>query len=59
MRGRMSDAKSYADPAAIDEVMVGATVCQLKSQTTAILKLANGYWLTQVGKILVCLMVRA
>ena len=29
MRGRMSDAKSYADPVAIDEVMVGATVCQV------------------------------
>ena len=33
MRGRMNDAKSYADPVAIDEVMVGATVCQVeKSQ---------------------------
>ncbi|WP_086968186.1 NADP-dependent oxidoreductase [Vibrio coralliirubri] len=30
MRGRMSDAKSYADPVAIDEVMVGATVCQVE-----------------------------
>ncbi len=29
MRGRMSDAKSYADPVAIDEVMVGGTVCQV------------------------------
>ena len=30
MRGRMSDAKSYADPVAIDDVMVGATVCQVE-----------------------------
>lgn len=29
MRGRMSDAKSYADPVAISDVMVGATVCQI------------------------------
>ncbi|KTF17020.1 NADP-dependent oxidoreductase [Pseudoalteromonas sp. H105] len=29
MRGRMNDAKSYADPVAIGEVMVGATVCQI------------------------------
>ena len=29
MRGRMSDAKSYADPVAIDEAMVGGTVCQV------------------------------
>lgn len=30
MRGRMSDAKSYAEPVAIGEVMVGATVCQVE-----------------------------
>lgn len=29
MRGRMSDAPSYAPPVDIDEVMVGATVCQV------------------------------
>ena len=29
MRGRMSDAASYADPVAINDVMVGATVCQV------------------------------
>ncbi len=29
MRGRMNDAKSYADPVAIGEVMVGATVGQV------------------------------
>ncbi|WP_391090919.1 zinc-binding dehydrogenase [Vibrio sp. NH-UV-68] len=31
MRGRMSDAKSYAEPIAIDDVMVGATVCQVEA----------------------------
>ncbi|MCG9596064.1 NADP-dependent oxidoreductase [Vibrio sp. Isolate25] len=31
MRGRMSDAKSYADPVAIDDVMVGGTVCQVEA----------------------------
>lgn len=30
MRGRMSSAKSYADPVAIDDVMVGATVCRVE-----------------------------
>lgn len=29
MRGRMSDAPSYADPVAVDEVMVGSTVCRI------------------------------
>ena len=29
MRGRMSDAKSYADPVPLGGVMVGATVCQV------------------------------
>lgn len=29
MRGRMSDAKSYADPVEINAVMVGGTVCQI------------------------------
>ncbi|RJX64853.1 NADP-dependent oxidoreductase [Vibrio sinensis] len=31
MRGRMNDAKSYADPVALDEVMVGGTVCQVET----------------------------
>ncbi|TWD42518.1 hypothetical protein FB440_102252 [Vibrio crassostreae] len=35
MRGRMSDAKSYADPVAIDDVMVGATVCQVEASNNA------------------------
>ncbi|MFM2588125.1 NADP-dependent oxidoreductase [Vibrio sp. TBV020] len=29
MRGRMSDAKSYAEPVALGETMVGGTVCQV------------------------------
>ncbi|MDC3190130.1 NADP-dependent oxidoreductase [Pseudoalteromonas elyakovii] len=30
MRGRMSDAKSYAEPVKVGDVMVGATVCQVE-----------------------------
>jgi NADPH-dependent curcumin reductase CurA len=30
MRGRMNDAKSYAEPVALDEVMVGGTVCRVE-----------------------------
>ncbi|WP_318463695.1 NADP-dependent oxidoreductase [Photobacterium leiognathi] len=30
MRGRMSDKKSYAEPVAIGDVMVGGTVCQVE-----------------------------
>lgn len=29
MRGRMSDAKSYAEPVAVGDVMVGGTVCEV------------------------------
>lgn len=29
MRGRMNDAKSYAEPVALNETMVGATVCEV------------------------------
>ncbi|MBE3668480.1 NADP-dependent oxidoreductase [Vibrio navarrensis] len=35
MRGRMSDAKSYAEPVAIDQVMVGGTVCQVEASQHA------------------------
>ena len=31
MRGRMSKAPSYAEPVKIDEVMVGATICQVEA----------------------------
>ncbi len=30
MRGRMSDAESYADPVELNDVMVGATVCRVE-----------------------------
>lgn len=30
MRGRMNDAKSYADPVGIDEVMVGGSICRVE-----------------------------
>ncbi|MEC7940838.1 MAG: NADP-dependent oxidoreductase [Pseudomonadota bacterium] len=35
MRGRMNDTKSYADPVALDEVMVGATVCQVEASNNS------------------------
>ncbi len=42
MRGRMSDAKSYADPVAIDDVMVGGTVCQVEVSNHP--KFEQGEW---------------
>ena len=42
MRGRMNDAKSYADPVAIGEVMVGATVCQIEQSNNN--QFAVGDW---------------
>jgi len=42
MRGRMSDAASYADPVEIDDVMVGATVAQVISSSIA--KFEPGDW---------------
>jgi len=42
MRGRMSDAKSYAEPVAIDDVMVGATVCQIEQSNND--EFAVGDW---------------
>ncbi|MEZ8142279.1 NADP-dependent oxidoreductase [Enterovibrio norvegicus FF-33] len=42
MRGRMSDAKSYADPVALDDVMVGATVCQVEESQHA--EFEKGEW---------------
>ncbi|MDV7104834.1 NADP-dependent oxidoreductase [Vibrio sp. TH_r3] len=35
MRGRMSAAKSYADPIELNDVMVGATVCQVEASNNA------------------------
>ncbi|NKC19564.1 zinc-binding dehydrogenase [Pseudoalteromonas sp. S4498] len=42
MRGRMSDAKSYADPVAIGEVMVGGTVCRVEESNNP--KFTQGDW---------------
>ncbi|EGR0081932.1 NADP-dependent oxidoreductase [Vibrio vulnificus] len=42
MRGRMSDAKSYAEPVGIDEVMVGGTVCQVEASNHA--EFEEGEW---------------
>ena len=42
MRGRMSDAKSYADPVEIDDVMVGGTVAQVEASNND--KFAVGDW---------------
>ncbi|MCG6300797.1 NADP-dependent oxidoreductase [Vibrio vulnificus] len=48
MRGRMSDAKSYAEPVGIDEVMVGGTVCQVEASNHA--EFEVGEWvLTYTG----------
>jgi NADPH-dependent curcumin reductase CurA len=38
MRGRMSDAKSYAEPVQIGDVMVGGTVCEVLESEDAALK---------------------
>lgn len=65
MRGRMSDAPSYAPPVDIDAVMVGATVCQIEDSRNPDFErgewvLANSGWqlyavsdgsgLTKLGK---------
>ncbi len=42
MRGRMSDAPSYAPPVDIDAVMVGATVCQIEDSRNPDFK--TGEW---------------
>ena len=42
MRGRMSDRPSYAPPVAIDEVMVGGTVCQIEESRNP--DFAEGEW---------------
>ena len=42
MRGRMSDAKSYAEPVAVGDVMVGGTVCRVEQSNNP--KFAKGDW---------------
>lgn len=41
MRGRMSDAASYAPPVALGEVMVGATVCQIEASNNEKFKIGD------------------
>ncbi|HEY9030896.1 MAG TPA: NADP-dependent oxidoreductase [Kangiella sp.] len=48
MRGRINDAKSYADPVKLDQVMVGGTVAQVEASNNN--KFAVGDWvLSQNG----------
>jgi NADPH-dependent curcumin reductase CurA len=47
MRGRMNDAKSYADPVAIDDVMVGAAVSQVEESNHPDYKV--GEWVLAFG----------
>lgn len=51
MRGRMSDAESYAEPVALDDVMIGGTVCQVEASNHRTMRRVNGYLRTPwVGK---------
>lgn len=47
MRGRMSDAESYADPVAIDDVMVGGSVCRVEQTLND--KFKQGDWVVAFG----------
>jgi NADPH-dependent curcumin reductase CurA len=47
MRGRMSDAKSYADPVVLGEVMVGGSVCRVESSLNDNFKV--GDWVVTFG----------
>lgn len=59
MRGRMSDAPSYAAPVAIGDVMVGATISRVVSSLHPDLKKMTGYWLTVAGRTMPCPTVKA
>ncbi|XPF93236.1 NADP-dependent oxidoreductase [Colwellia sp. RE-S-Sl-9] len=47
MRGRMNDAKSYADPVALNEVMVGGSVCRIEESNHA--DYQQGDWVVAFG----------
>lgn len=47
MRGRMSDAKSYAEPVALNDVMVGGSVCRVEESNHADYK--KGDWIVAFG----------
>lgn len=42
MRGRMSDAESYAEPVKVGDVMIGATVCQIEKSKNN--EFSEGEW---------------
>lgn len=50
MRGRMSDAPSYAAPVEIGEVMVGGTVSQVVASKTQNSKKASGFFQEMAGR---------
>jgi len=52
MRGRMSDAPSYAEPVKVNEVMVGGTVCRVEASHTLITRRESGSWVIVVGRIM-------
>lgn len=56
MRGRMSDAKSYAEPVALNDVMVGGSVCRVEESNHADYKKETGLSLLVDGKITAYLM---
>jgi len=47
MRGRMNDAKSYADPVALNAVMVGGSVCRVEESNHA--SYQQGDWVVTFG----------
>lgn len=47
MRGRMNDAKSYADPVALNAVMVGGSVCRVEESMHS--DYAKGDWVVAFG----------
>lgn len=47
MRGRMNDRKSYAEPVAINGVMVGGTVCRVEASNNA--QFEQGDWVLAFG----------
>lgn len=47
MRGRMNDAKSYAEPVALNDVMVGGSVCRVEESNNA--DYQQGDWVVTFG----------
>ena len=55
MRGRMNDAKSYAEPVKIGEVMTGQVVAQVWSRGSMALKRVTTSWRVAAGRTTQCL----